>query len=80
MVTTKKGKSGKVTVNYNNSFRFSGMIRGKHMMNSVDYAAWVNDAHTNGGSGVFFDQERMDKIVAYHNATPVGLVPKGCQW
>ena len=72
LVTTKKGKSGKVTVNYNNSFRFSGMIRGKHMMNSVDYAAWVNDAHTNGGSGVFFDQERMDKIVAYHNATPVG--------
>ena len=24
LVTTKKGKSGKVTVNYNNSFRFSG--------------------------------------------------------
>ena len=72
LVTTKKGKAGKVTINYNNSFRFSGMIRGKHMMNSVDYAAWVNDAQTNSGSGVFFDDDRMKQIVAYHNATPTG--------
>lgn len=71
LVTTKKGKSGKITVNYNNSFRFSSMIRQKHMMNSVDYAAWVNDAQTNGGSGVFFDADRMAKIKAYHEATPV---------
>ena len=72
LVTTKKGKSGKVTINYNNSFRFSGMIRQKHMMNSVDYAAWVNDAHTNSGSSVFFDDDRMAQIKAYHEATPVG--------
>lgn len=72
LVTTKKGKSGKITVNYNNSFRFSNLIRQKHMMNSVDFAAWVNDANTNGGGGVFFDADRMAKIKAYHEATPVG--------
>ena len=73
LVTTKNGgKEGRVKVNYNNSFRFSNLIRGKHMMNSVDYASWLNDAKVNSGSGVFFDADRMAKIVEYHNATPVG--------
>ena len=36
LITTKSGsKDSKVKVNYNNSFRFSNLIRGKHMMNSV---------------------------------------------
>jgi len=71
LITTKNGsKEGKVTVNYNNSFQFSNLIRGKHMMNSVDYAAWVNDAKTNSGQSVFFGEDRMKQIVAYHNATP----------
>ena len=60
LITTKKGnKEGKVRVNYNNSFRVSNLIRGKHMMNSVDYASWLNDAKTNQGQSVFFDAERM---------------------
>ena len=71
LVTTKGGDSnGKVTVNYNNSFRFSNLIREKHMMNSVDFASWTNDACTNSGSGAFFDDQRMKDIVAYHNASP----------
>ena len=72
LITTKKGKSGKPTVNYNNSFRFSNLISQKHMMNSVDYASWVNDAYANSGWGTFFDAERMAKIKAYHEATPIG--------
>lgn len=71
LITTKGGnKEGKVVVNYNNSFRFSNLIRGKHMMNSVDFASWMNDARTNTGSSVFFENERMKQIIAYHNATP----------
>lgn len=73
LITTKNGtKGGKIKVNYNNSFRFSDLIRGKHMMNSVDYASWLNDAKTNQGQSVFFDAERMAAIQAYHNATPAG--------
>jgi TonB-linked SusC/RagA family outer membrane protein len=73
LVTTKSGKSGgKVTINYNNSFRWSNLIREKHMMNSVDFAAWMNDTNYNGGDGVFFSDERMQQIVAYHNAKPYG--------
>lgn len=72
LITTKNGsKEGKVKVNYNNSFRFSNLIRGKHMMNSVDYASWLNDAKVNSGSSVFFDADRMAKIKEYHEATPV---------
>lgn len=72
LVTTKSGGSGKITVNYNNSFQFSSLIREKHMMNSVDFAAWMNDADYNNGDGVFFDNDRMKQIVAYHNASPSG--------
>ena len=71
LVTTKSGKNDeKLSVNYNNSFRWGSPINMNQMMNSVDYSSWVNDAHTNGGSGVFFTKERMDQIVAYRNAQP----------
>lgn len=77
LITTKSGKAGKVTINYNNSFRFSSLIRGKSMMNSVDYACWMNN--TLGYN--WFGDERMNNIVAYHNGTPTGpgqrLTPDG---
>ncbi len=72
LITTKKGKKGKPQVNYNNSFRFGKLIRGKHMMNSVDFASWMNDYTTNGGGSPQFDSDRMAAIEAYHNATPYG--------
>ena len=71
LITTKEGGSeGKVSINYNNSFRFGTPINLNHMMNSVDFASWMNDHFANAGSSVFFNQSRMDAIVAYHNATP----------
>lgn len=71
LITTKKGNDdGKLTLNYNNSFRWGNPINKNHMMNSVDFASFLNDANTNSSSGVFFDNERMAKIVEYHNARP----------
>lgn len=72
LITTKSGKKGKVTVNYNNSFRFSSLIRGKHMMNSVDFASWMNDFTATNGGSAFFSDDRMAQIKAYHEATPYG--------
>lgn len=73
LITTKNGtKDGRLSINYNNSFRFGKMINEKHMMNSVDFSSWMNDAHTNSGNTVFFDQARMEKIVAYHNGKEIG--------
>lgn len=78
LVTTKSGRDGKIKINYNNSFRFGTPVHMNQMMNSVDFAAWMNDTMTNGGSGVYFGTEgqgsnnRFDQIVEYHNAKPYG--------
>lgn len=73
LITTKSGsKDGKVSVNYNNSFRIGSPINMNHMMNSVDFASWMNDAETNGGGGTYFSAERMKQIVEYRNAKPCG--------
>ena len=73
LITTKNGtEDGKVSINYNNSFRIGSPINKMHMMNSVDFASWMNDALTNDGGGVHFSPERMQQIVDYANATPVG--------
>ncbi len=75
LVTTKSGRDGKVTINYNNSFRFGTPVHMNHMMNSVDFAAWMNNSFQNNGEGLYFavsgDNPRFNDIVAYHNATPV---------
>ena len=71
LITTKSGsKEGKTSINYNNSFRWGTPINMNHMMNSVDFASWMNDTFANLGNAVFFDANRMEQIVAYHNATP----------
>lgn len=71
LITTKNGeKGGKVSINYNNSFRFGTPINMNHMMNSVDFASWMNDIFANEGRAIFFDEKRMKDIVAYHNAVP----------
>lgn len=76
LVTTKSGRDGKVKINYNNSLRFNTPIYMNHMMNSVDFASWMNNTMTNGGSGVYFgtngegSNNRFDQIVEYYNAQP----------
>lgn len=73
LVTTKSGNTeGKIRINYNNNLRWSTPINLQHMMNSVDFASWYNDTHTNGGGSIFFNNEHMQRIVAYHNAKPYG--------
>ena len=73
LVTTKKGKEGKATINYNNGFRIGTPNIKNHLMNSVDFASWMNDAMTNAGKSAYFDTKedgtgRFDQIVAFHNA------------
>ncbi len=71
LITTKSGSTeGKTNVNYNNSFRFGTPIKLNRLMNSVDFASWLNDAQSNGGSAVYVEEDRMQQIVAWHNARP----------
>ena len=73
LVTTKKGKDGKSTINYNNSFRFGVPNVKNHLMNSVQFASWMNDAFVNKGQNPYFETKadgtgRFDQIVEFANA------------
>lgn len=50
LITTKKGKSGKAIVNYNNNFRFSSPLNLPTPANSYEYAIFFNDADPNGNT------------------------------
>lgn len=84
LVTTKNGSDGKVTINYNNNFRFGTPIHLNHMMNSLQFASWMNDTFVNDGRSIYFGQDgegvdesgkrlnnRFNSVLEYFNATPV---------
>ena len=59
LVTTKKGKSGKPTINYNNSFRFNSPVNLPEMMDSYTFAHYFNDAETNMGRKVGLNSREL---------------------
>ena len=62
LVTTKGGKKGKTTVNYNNSFRFNSPLNMPEMMDSYTWATYMNAASVNSGAGVWFTDEKLAAI------------------
>ena len=67
LVTTKSGKSGKPTVNYNNSFRFNTPLFMPEMMNSWEFANYLNDVQGYTSPGTFeYSDEAMQKIYDYY--------------
>lgn len=49
LITTKKGSAGKISVNYNNSFRWSSAINTPDIADSYTYAQYFNRAAENMG-------------------------------
>ena len=68
LVTTKSGKAGKVSVNYNNSFRISNPINMPEMMDSYSFANYFNYASMNKGSGQIFNDILMQKMLDFQVA------------
>jgi len=62
LVTTKRGKSGKVQVNYNNNLRSSQPTLLPEMMDSYTFALYFNDASLNGGSSAQFGADQLQRI------------------
>lgn len=62
MITTKKGKSGKMSVNYNNSLRWNKAINMPKSIDSYTFATYYNEAATNAGMAGHFSAERLQKI------------------
>ncbi|WP_287678012.1 TonB-dependent receptor [Bacteroides sp.] len=70
LITTKKGKAGRVNINYNNSFRWSQAINMPDVADSYTYATYFNKMQLNdGATAVQFDNERLQAIQDYLNGT-----------
>jgi TonB-linked SusC/RagA family outer membrane protein len=54
LVTTKKGKSGKISVNYNGYTGISAPARKLDLLNATQYATLMNEASVAGGGDVKF--------------------------
>ena len=62
LITTKKGKEGKMSVNYNNSLRWSKSINMPKSTDSYSFATYFNEAATNAGTAGHFSPEHLQKI------------------
>ncbi|MDR1937682.1 MAG: TonB-dependent receptor [Tannerellaceae bacterium] len=76
LITTKKGKSGKATLNYNNNFHWSDPVLLPQWMDSYTFALYWNDANINSGTSPFFNDEHLKRIVDYQNGTLKASVPE----
>lgn len=67
LITTKKGKTGKPVLNYNNSIRFNSPLLLPESVDSYTFALFMNDGCINGGITPFFSTEHLQRIKDYQN-------------
>lgn len=65
LITTKSGKDGKVSVNYNNNFRISSPINVPESMDSYSFAVMMNYADANRGIKGSYSEETMRKMIDF---------------
>lgn len=68
LVTTKSGSKGRMSVNYNNSFRVSRPINMPDMMDSYTFANFMNSASLNQGGGMIYSEDLMKKMIDWQIA------------
>lgn len=60
-ITTKKGKEGKTTVNYNNNLRWSTPTKLPSFLNGYEFNTYFNEAAANSGLGAQYTSDVMEK-------------------
>lgn len=65
LITTKKGKAGKVNINYNNNFRWRHAINLPSTPDSYTYACYMNLAAKNTKEEDLFPAENLEDMLAY---------------
>ena len=81
LITTKKGGDGKVSINYNNSFRFSSPLNLPHSADSYSWALYFNEAAHNDGNGDDISAARLQRIKDYQDGViSYNTIPVGTQW
>ncbi|SFG33536.1 SusC/RagA family TonB-linked outer membrane protein [Pontibacter chinhatensis] len=58
LVTTKRGKSGAINVNYNGYLGTQAPARKLDLLNATEYATLRNEASVNGGGGIVYQDPR----------------------
>ena len=71
LVTTKKGKAGRVNINYNNNFSWSNAINMPKMADSYTYAKFINQIAINDNNSPNFTEEHLQRIKDYQLASLV---------
>lgn len=81
LITTKKVKAGKMTINYNNSFRYSGPTNLPNQLDSYRFANFFNEAAVNQGDKIIFDEETIGRIQDYMaGKITTTTIPNGSNW
>lgn len=75
LVTTKRGKSGKPTLNYNNNFNWRNPVNLPEWMDSYTFALYWNEASINSGTSPYFNDEHLQRIIDYQKGTLKTSVP-----
>lgn len=65
IITTKRGKTGKPTISYNNNFGFAQPINLPHYVNSLDFALAFNEADRNSNMSPMYTDEVIQRIKDY---------------
>ena len=65
LITTKKGKEGKVNISYTNNFSIKKLSEIPEMTNSLDFARTFNHASNNSQQNPIFTDDILAKIEAY---------------
>ncbi|WP_338875240.1 TonB-dependent receptor [Spirosoma sp. SC4-14] len=60
IITTKRGKAGKSTVNFETYYGIQNVRRKYPVLNASEYAQFVNDANTNEGRPPIYSQAQVD--------------------
>ncbi|WP_211238148.1 SusC/RagA family TonB-linked outer membrane protein [Saccharicrinis fermentans] len=64
LITTKRGKSGKPSINLSTSYNVSSFSAKPNLLNSAQFATWQNEAAERKGEALPFTQEDIDKYAA----------------
>lgn len=67
LITTKKGSSGSVNVNYYNNFRWTAPTTVPDPMDSYTLTTYVNEACDNSNTARFFTEEHIQRIKDYQD-------------
>ena len=69
LITTKKGKEGKVSVDYTNNLSWNSPLGVPDFVDSYTWATAYNQANANAGLTPVYADEQMERIKGYLNGT-----------